>query len=194
MFSYLDASITSWITLGDHSCIEAEGKGPVFVLTKHNEHKYIPNFYYVPHLKNNLISVGQLMEHGYDVIFQGNTCYIYDKLPNRRLIEKVEKTNNRMFPLTLRSWNISQSFAHNVSRIDESQLWNSRYGYIPVKSLVLLQKHSIVIGIFVINEKDCNCEINILANRKRDSFPKSSSRAKEPLEIVHTYICGPIRT
>jgi len=53
--------------------------------------KYIPNVYYVPHLKHNLISVGKLMKHGYDVIFQDNTCYIYEKPPNSRMIAKVEK-------------------------------------------------------------------------------------------------------
>lgn len=47
------------------------------------------------------------MEHGYDVMIQGNTYYIYEKPPNRRLIEKVDKTKNKMFPLTHRSWNIS---------------------------------------------------------------------------------------
>ena len=51
------------------------------VLTKENKHKTIHGVYYVQHLKHNIISVGQLMEHGYGVIFQGRTCYIYGKLP-----------------------------------------------------------------------------------------------------------------
>ena len=97
MFPYLDASMTSRITLGDCSCIKVEGKGTVSILTKCNQQKYINDFYYVPHMNHNFISVGQLMEHGYGVIFQGKTCFIYDKLPNIRLIENVEKTNNRMF-------------------------------------------------------------------------------------------------
>jgi len=103
LISYLDGSITIEITLGDHSCIKVEGKGIIPILTKHNQHEYIPGVYYVPNLKHNLISVGQLMEHGYDVIFQGNTCYTYNKPPNIRLIAKVEKTKNRMFPFTIRS-------------------------------------------------------------------------------------------
>ena len=99
------------------------------------------------------------MEHDYDVLFQNNTCYIYDKDPHKRLIAKVENTKSRMFPLTLRSQNTNQYLVHNISRIDETHLWHSRYGYIPIKSLSLLQKNYIVIVLPTIGEKFCNCEI-----------------------------------
>ena len=83
LLSSLDASIASEIMLGDHTSIKAEGKGIVPILTKQNQNKYIPDVYYVPQLKHNLISVGQLMEHGYDVLFRKNTCYIYEKDPHK---------------------------------------------------------------------------------------------------------------
>ena len=119
LLSSLDASITSEIMLGDRTSIKAEGKGIVPILTKQNQNKYISYVYYVPQLKHNLISVGQLMEHGYDVLFQKNTCYIYDKDPHKILIAKVEKTKSRMFPLSLRSQNTRNSLVHNISGIHE---------------------------------------------------------------------------
>lgn len=61
IISYLDAFITSKITRGDWSCIKSEGKGIVPILTKKNKHKYTHHVYYVPHLKHNFITVGQLM-------------------------------------------------------------------------------------------------------------------------------------
>ena len=117
LLSSLDASITSEITLGDRTSIKAEGKGIVPILTKQNQNKYIPDVYYVSQLKHNLLSVGQLMEHGYDVLFQKNTCNIYDKYPHKILIAKVEKTKNRMFRLTHRSQNTRKYLVHNMSRI-----------------------------------------------------------------------------
>jgi len=81
LLSYLDASITSEITLGDCFCINAKGKGIVLILTKQNQQKYIPNVYYVPNLKHNLISVGQVMEHGYDVYFKGTHVISIKNLP-----------------------------------------------------------------------------------------------------------------
>lgn len=51
-----------------------------------------------------------------------------------------------------------------------------------------------VIGLPTMNEKYCNSEICVLAKNKRDRFLTSSSREKEPLELVHTNICGPMQT
>jgi len=66
-FSSLDCSATTEIKLGDHTCVPTEGKGPVLVLTKQNKRKFIEDVFYVPNLKVNLLSVGQLMQNGYDV-------------------------------------------------------------------------------------------------------------------------------
>lgn len=193
LISCIDTSTNSEITLGDDSRVKAQGKGIVPILTKQNQRKEIHDVYYVPNLKHNLISVGQLMEHGYDIIFKGTTC-IFDKPPSRRLIAKIERTKNRMFPLNLRSAILSQSFSHNVSSMDESQLWHCRFGHLPFKSLSLLQKQSMVKGLPVLKDLDNQCESCILGKHKRDSFPSSSNRAKEHLELVHTDLCGPMQT
>lgn len=50
-----------------------------------------------------------------------------------------------------------------------------------------------VIGIPFVNEKDCNCEICIRENHKRYNFPTSSTREKEPLELVHIDTCGQMK-
>lgn len=99
-----------------------------------------------------------------------------------------------MLPLTPRSRNLWQCLVHNVSRIYESQLWNSVYGHIPFKGLNMLQKHSMVIGLPIMNEKNYNCEICVIENHKRDRFPTSSSREKESLVLIHIDICGPMQT
>lgn len=44
------------------------------------------------------------------------------------------------------------------------------------------------------NEKDCNFEISVLSKYKSGSFLTSFSREKEPLELVHTDLCGLMQT
>jgi hypothetical protein len=156
--------------------------------------KDIREFYYIPNLKHYLISVGQLMEHGYNVIFKGTTYLIMDKPPSRKVIEKIQMIKNKMFPLNLRSVNLSQSYAQNFSNSYESLLWHSRFGHIPFRSLSLLQKHSMVKGLPILNEQDNTCESFILGKHKRDNFPTSSHREKEHLELVHTYLFGSMKT
>ena len=77
------------------------GKGRVNILTKKGEKKYISDVYFVPGLKHNLMSVGQLMQKGYNVFFKNDVCTILDRPPSRLMITKVKMTNNRMFPLKI---------------------------------------------------------------------------------------------
>jgi hypothetical protein len=87
----------------------------VSVLTKQDEVKNIYDVYYVPNLKHNLLSVGKLMQHGYDVIFHNNICTIHDKSKN--LVAKVQMTKHRLFPLEMRSVNM---YAHNVTSTNKT--------------------------------------------------------------------------
>jgi hypothetical protein len=73
LHSNLDKSLITTISLGDENSFKASGKGVVPVLTKHGEVKNIYDVYYVPNIKHNLLSVGKLMVHGYDVTFHNNT-------------------------------------------------------------------------------------------------------------------------
>ena len=59
--------------------------------------------YYVPGLKCSLLSIGKLMQKGYNVFFKDDVCIIMDKPPSRQVIAKVHMTRNRMFPLKMRS-------------------------------------------------------------------------------------------
>ena len=103
MFSYLDESVKSEVTTGTDSKVYVMGKGRVNILTKKGKKKFMPDVYYVPGLKCNLLSIGKLMQKGYNVFFKADVCTIMDKPPIRHLIEKVHMKSNRMFPLKMRS-------------------------------------------------------------------------------------------
>ena len=157
LLSCIDSSISSDITLGNYSLVKFQGKGTIPILTKQNVKKDINNVYHVPDLKHNLLSVGQLIEHGYKVLFEGASCRIYDKTPSRKLISKIHMTQNRMFPLTLRTANLIQTYAQSAST--------------PFQSQIILQKHSMVKGLPIFKEQNPPCESCILGKYKRTSFP-----------------------
>jgi len=57
LFSALDQSVQSQVTLGTDSKIYVMGKGEVKIFTKKGEKKTIANVYYVPGMKCNLLSI-----------------------------------------------------------------------------------------------------------------------------------------
>ena len=54
------------------------GKGSIKFETKQGEKKHIPNVYYVPNLKHNLIRIGQLLQKEYKFYFENDACEIFD--------------------------------------------------------------------------------------------------------------------
>ncbi|XP_075092128.1 uncharacterized protein LOC142172417 [Nicotiana tabacum] len=75
----------SKVSFGDCSTVDATGKGDIKIKTKNDFGKTISNVLYVPDLKSNLLSVGQLQEKGYVITIKKGECEIYD--PVRELLQ-----------------------------------------------------------------------------------------------------------
>jgi hypothetical protein len=122
LFSSFDSTVKNKVKLGDDHLVNVQGMGIVSVLSKNNEKKCIREVYYVQGLKHNLISVGQISQHGYDVVFKGIVCTIYDKPPSNRVIAQIKMTSNRMYPIILKNAKTLESYS--VMKPDEPSLWH----------------------------------------------------------------------
>src|SRR5271168_5080774 len=79
LFSALDQSVKSQVTLGTDSKISVMGKGEVKIFTKKGERKTIADVYYVPRMRCNLLSIGQRVQKEYNVFFVNDVCTIMDR-------------------------------------------------------------------------------------------------------------------
>jgi hypothetical protein len=90
------------VKLGSDNILKFMGKGMINIQTKQgHKRQIITDVYYAPGLKHNLISVGQHTQKGYDVIFKGNYCFIYDKTLSKMLTSRVKMTKNIIYPLSM---------------------------------------------------------------------------------------------
>lgn len=71
----------------DDSSMGAEGIGRVVIQRKDEKSPYISDVLYVPSMKNNLLTLGQLLEKGYTMTMEQSHMRIYNK--KKRLIMKV---------------------------------------------------------------------------------------------------------
>nr|KYP71345.1 Signal peptidase complex catalytic subunit SEC11C [Cajanus cajan] len=92
IFKDIDESVKVKVRMGNDTVVESKGKGTIMVETKKGT-RLIIDVLLVPNLKENLLSIGQMMEKGYTLHFEGDTCKIYDdkKLEIGRV--KMEKRN-----------------------------------------------------------------------------------------------------
>ena len=75
LFKELNKTITSKVRIGNGAYLAVKGKGTV-AIEGHTGLKLIFNVLYVPEINQNLLSVGQLLEKGYKVLFEDNHCMI----------------------------------------------------------------------------------------------------------------------
>ena len=67
MFIELDETPQGYVSFGVLSKVPAKGRGNILIKLNSGGHSYITDVYYVPDIKHNLLSVGQLLEKGYDI-------------------------------------------------------------------------------------------------------------------------------
>ncbi|GKV24984.1 hypothetical protein SLEP1_g34508 [Rubroshorea leprosula] len=79
LFVDLDQSFHTKVKFVDDRTIPVTGKGRILINLKNGDHKYISNVFYVPSMKSNLLSVGQLLEKVYVMSLRDNQFSILDK-------------------------------------------------------------------------------------------------------------------
>jgi len=79
MFVNLDETYYSEVKIGNEDYIKVKVKGlGDIVINIDSGTKTILDVLYVPEIDQNLLSVGQLLEKGYVVVFKDKTCEVFD--------------------------------------------------------------------------------------------------------------------
>ncbi|XP_070682377.1 uncharacterized protein [Malus domestica] len=109
--------------------------------------KYVKEVMYLPGLKENLLSVGQMDEHGYYLVFGGKMCSIFDGPSLDCLVLKVEMKKNRCYPLTLVP---NDQVVLRASISKSTWVWHKRLGHVHFRGLQQLKNKEMVHGLPVL--------------------------------------------
>ncbi|XP_016649641.1 PREDICTED: uncharacterized protein LOC107881088 [Prunus mume] len=96
----IDKNVTAKVEMGTGQLVEVTGKGNLVVETKIGK-RYIKEVMLMPRLKENLLSVGQMMEHGYYLVFGDHKVEIYDDSSYSNMVAKLQMRGNRSFLMKL---------------------------------------------------------------------------------------------
>ncbi|XP_040384195.1 uncharacterized protein LOC121055551 [Oryza brachyantha] len=194
-FTELDPSVRGFVKFGDASGVDIKGTGSVIFTTKSGEHRLLTGVYYIPALRNSIISIGQLEEEkGSCVVIKNGVMRIWDrrKIGERRgrLLVKVTRGNNRLYILNEQ---VAQPVCLIARRDDEAWQWHERFGHLHFEALKRLSTKEMVRGMPCLDHVEQFCDVCVLTKQRRLPFPHQTSfRAKERLELVHGDLCGPV--
>jgi len=187
-FSELDSNVRGSVKFGDASAVEIKGAGSVIFVAKNGEHRLLTGVYYIPALRNSIISLGQLDENGSRVEIKDGVLRIWD--PRHRLLAKVNRGSNRLYVLHVQ---VAQPFCLAARRDDEAWRWHERFGHLHFEALKQLGNKEMVQGMPCVDHVEQFCDTCVLTKQRRLPFPRQASfRAKEKLELMHGDLCGPV--
>jgi hypothetical protein len=98
-FTELDSDVWGSVKFGDASGVEIKGIGSVIFAAESDEHRLLTGVYYIPALRNSIISLGQLDESGSRVEIKDGVMRIWDH--HHRLLAKVTRGTNRLYVLNV---------------------------------------------------------------------------------------------
>ena len=174
------------IKVGNGSLIKAYGKG-IIKLRSFVDGKiincHLENVLYVPKITMNLISLGSVLDKGFELFSNQEVCTL--------------KKNNKVFCIGKRFRGLykmmvelraDESNSFNVCRAESYDLWHARLGH-QGKNYInnVLKNHNINFSA-----KDYFCEGCIFGKQTRFSFEESTKRATNIGDLVHSDVCGPM--
>ncbi|KAI5314395.1 hypothetical protein L3X38_043571 [Prunus dulcis] len=183
-------NVTGKVQMPTGNLVDVAGIGSLMIDTNSGR-KCIKEVMFLPGLKENLLSVGQMDEHGYYLLFGGRECCIYDSPSLDCLVIKVKMKNNRCYPLSLME---ADHIALKASVTECTWIWHKRLGHLNLRSLKQLREKEMVHGLPHFEDVNGVCAGCQMGKQHRDWFPKEQAwRAKNPLELIHTDLCGPMQ-
>jgi hypothetical protein len=187
-FTELDSDVRGSVKFRNGSSVEIKGVDSVIFADESGEHRLLTGVYYIPALRNCIISLGQLDENGSRVEIKDEVMRIWDR--HRRLLNKVTRGTNRHYVLNVQ---VPQPLCLAARRDDEAWQWHEHYGHLHFEALKWLSAKGMVRGLSRFDHMQQFYDVYVLTKQRRLPFPQQSSfRAKKRLELVHGELYGPV--
>jgi hypothetical protein len=135
-------SVSGSVRFGYGSTIKICGLGALVVQGKQNQHKVFTSVYYIPQMKSNIISLGQLEEGGCDIrLFNGRLSALD---PENNLLISAPRTGNRLYTLKL---DADSPVCFLAKHTDPARKWHARFGHLNFRSLRKLGRLKMLEGM-----------------------------------------------
>ncbi|KAK0594046.1 hypothetical protein LWI29_032026 [Acer saccharum] len=172
------------VTFGDGSKRNVVGKGTISVPGLPS----LSNALFVDGLKANLISISHLSDEGYSVLFSKDYCSILK--PDGQTLLKGMRSSDNCYCLEARI------VSNHVSMDEQIELWHERLGHMNFRDLRTLGKFNCVRGLPKLGKKANGICGPCQQGKQTKSMHKKGKylTTKEPLELLHMDLMGPMQT
>jgi hypothetical protein len=169
-FSELDTGVTGSVHFGDGSLTEIEGRGMVVLICKNQEHRALTGVYYIPKLRANIVSIGQLDEAGCRITISNGALHVFDC--DNMLIAKVWRSATQLYDIDLC---IGQPIWLSAQCEEEVWRWHARYRHHSFTTLRKMGAVEMVRGLPPLDQVDQVCDSCLVGKHRRSPFPAQAN-------------------
>jgi hypothetical protein len=130
LFTDLDCNICGSVRIGDASKVEIHDIESIVFEAKNGEHRVLHDVYFIPALRNSIMSLGQLDQRGSKVEIEDGVLRIWYQ--HHRLLVKVQCGANHLYILHL---NTAKPLFLITRKDDEAWRWHERYDHLHFDAL-----------------------------------------------------------
>lgn len=177
------------VTVADNSKIEVKCAGNMkMTMNNGNEDSIVTlkDVTHVPNLCANLLSVSRMAKNGNKVVFEDDTCEIFNKyseiVGTATLVNGLYRLNGKP---TVNNENALLS-------AENHEVWHRRLGHICDDNLVKVNNASIGMKLSNKDKNSSKCVICVKGKQTRSPFKNKGKRAKGLLDLVHSDLMGKI--
>jgi hypothetical protein len=150
--------------------VEIKDVGSVIFAAESGEHRLLTGVYYIPALRNSIISLGQLDESGSRVEIKDGVMRIWDH--HHRLLAKVTRGTNRLYVLNVQ---VAQPLCLAARRDDEAWQWHERFGHLHFEALKRLSAKGMIRGLPSLDHVEQFYDVCVFTKQRRLPFSQQSS-------------------
>jgi hypothetical protein len=129
-FSDLNANVHGYVKFGDSSGMDTRGIRSVILVAKNDEHQLLTEVFYIPVVRNSIISLGRLDANGSRVEIKDGVMHIWDR--QQLLLSKEARGSNFLYILYAK---VEQPLCLAACRDDEAWRWNEHFGHLHSEAL-----------------------------------------------------------
>ena len=186
LFKKLRSTNMLKVRIGNRQYIIVEENGTV-AISSCSGIKLISDVLYVPEINQNLLSVGQLIEKDYKVVFEDKSCLIKDAVSQDIFRVKMRRKSFALNPLKREQ--IAFPIKENIIEV-----WHKRLGHYHHQGMLQVKSKIMANDLLDLDDHIPNRKACQFGKQNRKPFPKVTWRASKKLQLIHSDIAGPQRT
>jgi transposase InsO family protein len=176
------------IVVGNGETIHAIGKGDATIRIAKSKMK-LKEVLHVPGIAHNLISVSKLTDDNKHVIFDQNKATVVDTRTNET-VGVATRTRNLYVLNSQRQLHLVAALV--ATDLQTQQEWHQRLGHPSNARLREMVSKNMADDLPTFKvDMTWQCTACMQGKAKAQPFPRSTTRASKPLELVHSDIAGP---